>query len=204
MNNKRSAFVGLMSRAKNVIRWPLMSQFEKEQLSDHIYQCAYIGHLLGAIAADIFNENVCPDRVAAMALYHEGGEINGLADMPKPAKYYSPEITKAIKKLESDFESKLLDTLPLALRDRYRPLIMQNKAERHAELAKVADIVSAFFKCDFELSKSNKEFSQAYGDCHSEIVELRKKDQVVDYFFQIFMPLANSSFDDLSKSMINT
>ena len=119
MSKQHSAFIGLMQRARNVKRWPLMAQFQEEMLSTHIYEASFVGHMLGAIAADIFDEEVNPDRVAAMALFHEGSEIAGMSDIPSPVKYHDPDTTTAIKKLERRFEAMLLQTLPDALKQRY-------------------------------------------------------------------------------------
>ena len=48
MANSHSAFIGLMQRARNVKRWPLMAQFQSEMLSTHIYGASVIAHMLGA------------------------------------------------------------------------------------------------------------------------------------------------------------
>ena len=69
MANTHSAFIGLMQRAKNVKRWPLMAQFQDEMLSTHIYEASVVAHMLGAIACDVFGEDINPDRVAAMAIF---------------------------------------------------------------------------------------------------------------------------------------
>ena len=50
MAKTHSAFIGLMQRARNVKRWPLMAQFQEEMLSTHIYEASMVAHMLGAIA----------------------------------------------------------------------------------------------------------------------------------------------------------
>ena len=90
MANSHSAFIGLMQRARNVKRWPLMAQFQSEMLSTHIYEASVIAHMLGVIAREVYGEDIEPDRVAAMAIFHEGSEIAGMSDIPSPVKYHDP------------------------------------------------------------------------------------------------------------------
>ncbi|OES24472.1 5'-deoxynucleotidase [Alteromonas macleodii] len=191
----QSAFFGLMSKAKNILRWSLMSQFSQEKLDSHIYEVSVIGHLLGAIACDVFGEDVNPDYVASVAIFHEGGEVAGLADVNSLAKYHNPDIAKAMKTLESFFENKLLSSLPEALQDRYQPLIMQDRKDRHVQLAKFADILSAHNKCVFEVSKSNPEFAQALAEKTALINKLCNEDPVMNYYCEHFLTLSNASFD---------
>ena len=138
MANSHSAFIGLMQRARNVKRWPLMAQFQSEMLSTHIYEASVIAHMLGVIAREVYGEDIEPDRVAAMAIFHEGSEIAGMSDIPSPVKYHDPETTQAIKKLERRFEQMLIKTLPEPLQASYEPLILQDKNDVHVRLAKAA------------------------------------------------------------------
>ncbi|WP_137166666.1 5'-deoxynucleotidase [Salinimonas lutimaris] len=201
MSKQHSAFIGLMQRARNVKRWPLMAQFQEEMLSTHIYEASFVGHMLGAIAADIFDEEVSPDRVAAMALFHEGSEIAGMSDIPSPVKYHDPDTTTAIKKLERRFEAMLLQTLPDALKQRYQPLIEQDKHDVHVRLAKAADVLCAYLKCDYELSKSNGEFSNAMVEMEIQLKKYRDTLPSVDYFCQMFLDDAKSTLDEQTKDL---
>lgn len=201
MSKQHSAFIGLMQRARNVKRWPLMAQFQEEMLSTHIYEASFVGHMLGAIAADIFDEEVNPDRVAAMALFHEGSEIAGMSDIPSPVKYHDPDTTTAIKKLERRFEAMLLQTLPDALKQRYQPLIEQDKHDVHVRLAKAADVLCAYLKCDYELSKSNGEFSNAMVEMEIQLKKYRDTLPSVDYFCQMFLDDAKSTLDEQTKDL---
>ena len=201
MSKQHSAFIGLMQRARNVKRWPLMAQFQEEMLSTHIYEASFVGHMLGAIAADVFNEDVSPDRVAAMALFHEGSEIAGMSDIPSPVKYHDPDTTTAIKKLERRFEAMLLQTLPDALKQRYQPLIEQDKNDVHVRLAKAADVLCAYLKCDYELSKSNGEFSNAMVEMDIQLKKYRDTLPCVDYFCRMFLDDAKSTLDEQTKDL---
>ena len=201
MAETHSAFIGLMQRARNVKRWPLMAQFQEEMLSTHIYEASFVAHMLGAIACDVFNEDINPDRVAAMAIFHEGSEIAGMSDIPSPVKYHDPETTAAIKKLERRFELMLIKTLPEELQARYIPLIEQNKDDDHVTLAKAADVLCAYLKCDYELSKSNSEFSNAMREMEVQIKRYREKLPAVDYFCQVFLEDAKGTLDEQTKSL---
>ena len=201
MANSHSAFIGLMQRARNVKRWPLMAQFQDEMLSTHVYEASVVAHMLGAIAADVFNEEVDPDRVAAMAIFHEGSEIAGMSDIPSPVKYHDPETTAAIKKLEKRFEAMLIKTLPEPLQARYQPLIEQDKDDMHVRLAKAADVLCAYLKCDYELSKSNSEFANAMHEMEVQLNRYRQKMKSVDYFCRIFLEDAKATLDEQTKDL---
>ncbi|RDV24450.1 5'-deoxynucleotidase [Alteromonas aestuariivivens] len=196
-----SSFIGLTQRARNVKRWPLMAQFQEEMLSTHIYEAATVAHMLGAIAADVFGEAVNPDRVASMALFHEGSEIAGMSDIPSPVKYHDPETTSAIKKLEKRFENMLIQTLPQQLQARYRPLIEQDKEDIHVRLAKAADVLCAYLKCDYELSKSNSEFANAMQEMEVQLGTYRNQFPCVDYFCQVFLQDAKGTLDEQTRNM---
>lgn len=160
-----------------------------------------VAHMLGAIAADVFQEDVDPDRVAAMAIFHEGSEIAGMSDIPSPVKYHDPETTAAIKKLERRFEGMLIQTLPDALRKRYQPLIEQDKEDIHVRLAKAADVLCAYLKCDYELSKSNSEFSNAMQEMEVQLHKYRERFKAVDYFCQVFLEDAKGTLDEQTRDM---
>ncbi len=201
MANSHSAFIGLMQRARNVKRWPLMAQFQEEMLSTHIYEASVVAHMLGVIAAEVFHEDVNPDRVASMAIFHEGSEIAGMSDIPSPVKYHDPETTKAIKKLERRFEAMLIQTLPEALQGRYRGLIEQDKEDIHVKLAKAADVLCAYLKCDYELSKSNSEFANAMHEMELQLERYRANFQSVDYFCRVFLEDAKGTLDEQTKDL---
>ncbi|WP_026294465.1 5'-deoxynucleotidase [Salinimonas chungwhensis] len=201
MSKQNSAFIGLMQRARNVKRWPLMAQFQEEMLSTHVYEASVVAHMLGAIAADVFNEDVEPDRVATMAIFHEGSEIAGMSDIPSPVKYHDPETTTAIKKLERRFESMLLQTLPDALKDRYQPLIQQDKEDIHVRLAKAADVLCAYLKCEYEMSKSNNEFSNALEEMEMQLQKYREMHTCVDYFCKTFLEGAKGTLDEQTRDL---
>lgn len=197
--NNASFFFGLISTSKNIQRWSLLPQFKVEFLAEHCFETAVIGHLLGAIAHDVFGETVCPDRVAVLCLYHDAGESSGLADPPSVAKNIDQETKRLYKLLEHRFEALLLDTLPNTLKERYTPLLHQNKGERHGQLCKYADQLSAYNKCDFEIKKGNTAFQMAFNNIQKEIEHLRESDEVFDYYCEHFLDLSNMPFDHVAK-----
>jgi 5'-deoxynucleotidase len=202
MSKTHSPFVGLILRARNIRRWPLMSQFVEEKLDSHIYQAAAIGHLLGMIEVHVFNNNkVNPDRVAAMATWHEASEIAGMGDVPSPVKYFDPETTKLMKSLETRFEARLLGSLPEALQTVYAPYIHQDKSDVDVQLAKASDVLCATLKCMFEIDKGNKEFSQAMLQMEKQLETYKTKYQCVEYFCRVFLTNALLTIDEQARDM---
>ncbi|MAI36463.1 5'-deoxynucleotidase [Alteromonas sp.] len=198
-HTEQSFFVGLMGASKNIQRWSLLPQFQTEYLAQHCFDVAVIGHLLGAIAVDVFNEDVCPDKIAALCVFHDAAESAGLSDPPSVAKRIDPETKALYQQLERKFETVLLNTLPEALKPRYAPLICQSKSNRHGQLVKAADIISAYQKCAGELSKGNEAFSMAMEDTKSTLEAMAAKDEVCAYYCAHFLELANEPFDHLAK-----
>ena len=200
-SNQHSPFIGLHLRARNVKRWPLMGQFDTEMLGNHIFETVVVGHVLGAIAADVFGEDINPDRVASFSAFHESSEVSGMGDIPSPVKYATPEAAKMFKDLEYQFEQTLLNTLPDALKDRYQPLLQQDKNDPHALLAKAADVICAWLKCDFELKKNNDEFSDAFKQMNLQLADYRTRLPAVDYFCNTFLQDASGTLDEQAKSL---
>lgn len=208
-NATPSEFVGIMARARNIHRWPLMFSVQNELLCEHIYQTAYVGHLLGAIAADIFGEDINPDKVASLGIFHEVSECY-TNDMPSSCKYKSKAIAKMVKALEHEYEVIALNSLPEAIRARYQPYIVQDKSDVHAALSKAADVICAHMKCEFELMKGNTEFEVAKAQSDRVLTAFREKYPCVDYFCKTFLPSANATIDtqmqggDWTKNVINS
>ncbi len=206
---KPSEFVGIMARARNIHRWPLMFSTQKELLCEHIYQTAYVGHLLGAIAADVFGEDINPDKVASLGVFHEVSECY-TNDMPSSCKYKSEAIATMVKALEREYEEIALRSLPDAIQARYRPYIVQDKTDIHAALSKAADVICAHMKIEFELMQGNNEFAVAKQQSDRMLAAFRDKYPCVDYFCDTFLDAANATIDtqmqggDWTKNAINS
>jgi 5'-deoxynucleotidase len=174
-----------------------MSQFKDENLATHCYETAVVGLTLGAISQQIFNQNVCPHKVASYCTMHESGEVSGLGDVNSPTKYFDAETADMFRKLERKFETKILHTLPVELQAFFEPLIMQDKStDVHAQIAKAADVICAYVKCEYELQKGNNEFVKAMQGQEIALAKYREQMECVDYFCQHFLDKANDSFDD--------
>lgn len=206
---KPSEFVGIMARARNIHRWPLMFSTQKELLCEHIYQTAYVGHLLGAIAADVYGEDINPDKVASLGVFHEVSECY-TNDMPSSCKYKSEAIATMVKALEREYEEIALSSLPDEIQARYRPYIVQDKNDIHAALSKAADVICAHMKIEFELMQGNNEFAVAKQQSDRVLAAFRDKYPCVDYFCDTFLDAANATIDtqmqggDWTKNAINS
>jgi 5'-deoxynucleotidase len=132
---------------KLINRWSLMQNLRMENVQEHSLQVAIVGHALAVIGNRHFNRDYNPERVALLGVFHDASEVF-TGDMPTPAKYFSPEIRDAYKKMEAVACDKLLSFLPADLRGDYEPLIHADESEAPAwNLIKVADSICAYLKC---------------------------------------------------------
>ena len=155
----QSRFYALLSRMRYITRWGLMRNSIQENIQEHSHMVAVLAHALALIRRDICGLSADPDRCASAALFHDASEIL-TGDLPTPIKYYNPAIRDAYKELEAVSCEKLLSLLPEALRDSYRPLLMEEDEEVRG-LVKEADKLSAYLKCLEELKTGNQEFVSA-------------------------------------------
>jgi len=89
-----SHFFAYLSRMKFIRRWGLMHSTYSENIQEHSAQVAMVAHALAIIRTRLFAGNVNPDRVAALALYHDASEVL-TGDLPTPVKYFNPDIKTA-------------------------------------------------------------------------------------------------------------
>ena len=188
-------FFAYMSRMKLIRRWSLMKAVTEENIAEHSAQVAQIAHALAVIANKKYNKSINADRVTTLALYHEASEVI-TGDLPAPIKYYNPDIRAAYKNIESVANEKLLTMLPDALKEEYRPLVVQDTDCYEHKLVKAADKLSAYIKCVEELRSGNREFAKA---------EVALKDEVgaylsmpeVRYFCDKFLVSFSKTLDEL-------
>ena len=95
----------------------------------------------------------------------------------------------------------LIQTLPDALKARYEPLIQQDKEDMHVRLAKAADVLCAYLKCEYEMSKSNSEFSNAMEEMEMQLKKYREMHQCVDYFCKVFLEGAKGTLDEQTRDL---
>ena len=189
-----SNFFAYISRMKYISRWALMRSTVQENIQEHSHMTAVLAHALGLVRRDVFGKPCDPDRLAAIALYHDAPEIL-TGDMPTPIKYHSAEIKSAYDEVEVLAVEKLLSELPDELRESYRALLTAADDPAQYELVKAADKLSAYLKCIEERRAGNREFTSA------EKAQLKKLQEMnlpeVDYFLEHFVPAFEKDIDEL-------
>ena len=187
-------FFAYISRMKYISRWALMRSTVQENIQEHSHMTAVLAHALGLVRRDVFGKPCDPDRLAAIALYHDAPEIL-TGDMPTPIKYHSAEIKSAYDEVEVLAVEKLLSELPDELRESYRDLLTAADDPAQYELVKAADKLSAYLKCIEERRAGNREFTSA------EKAQLKKLQEMhlpeVDYFLEHFAPGFEKDLDEL-------
>ena len=153
-------FYALLGRMRYITRWGLMRNTFSENIQEHSHQVAVLAHALALIRQNILHlPGPDPDKCAVAALYHDASEIL-TGDLPTPIKYYNPHIRTAYKEVERIAGQRLLEMLPPALQDAYRPLVLEEN-EAITAVVKAADKLSAYIKCVEEQKAGNTEFDSA-------------------------------------------
>ena len=178
----QSHFFAHLSRLKLINRWPLMRNVRTENVSEHSLQVAFVAHALAVIKNRKFNGNLSAERVALLAMYHDASEVI-TGDMPTPIKYYNPQIAHEYKKIEKIAQQKLLDMIPVELRD-------------EKLVVKQADALCAYLKCLEELSAGNNEFKLAKARLDKTLQQ--RSSPEMDYFMNVFIPSFSLSLDEIS------
>lgn len=156
-----SGFFAMLFRMKYINRWGLMRNTRTESLSEHSLDTAVIAHALGILRNKRFGGSVDAGRLAALAMYHDAGEII-TGDLPTPVKYHDEQIRRAYKQVEAEASWRLLSLLPQDLREEYQAVLLpQSGDEELWRLIKAADKLSALIKCIEEERAGNQEFTQA-------------------------------------------
>jgi len=190
-----SHFFSYMARMKHIKRWGLMRNTREENIQEHSLQAAMIAHALAVIKNRLFNGSVDTQRVMALAVYHEAGEVI-TGDLATPIKYFSPEIKTAYKEIESIAEQKLVSMLPKAVRDDFEALILHREQDAEAyALVKAADKICAYLKCVEELSAGNTEFTKAKKTIEKAISRMDRPE--VKYFMATFVPSFSLTLDEM-------
>jgi 5'-deoxynucleotidase len=189
-------FFAYLSRMKFIQRWGLMRNTRTENIQEHSLEVAIIAHALAIIRNKYFQGNVNPERVMALAVFHEAGEVI-TGDLATPIKYFNPEIEKAYRQIEQVAKEKLLKMLPEDLRTEYDWLLFIQESDRaNWQLVKAADKISAYFKCTEELKGGNQEFSKAEKAIAREIEKINLPE--VAYFMAHFAPSFSLTLDELN------
>ena len=189
-----SDFFAYVSRMKYISRWALMRSTVQENIQEHSHMTAVLAHALGLIRRDVFGQTCDPDRLAAIALYHDAPEIL-TGDMPTPIKYHSTEIKSAYDEVETLAVEKLLEELPDELRPAYRDLLTAADDPAQYALVKAADKLSAYLKCIEERRAGNREFASAEQAALQKLKTMELPE--VDYFLAHFVPGFEKNLDEL-------
>jgi 5'-deoxynucleotidase len=196
-----SHFLAYLSRMKFIRRWGLMHSTHPENVQEHSLRVALIALALALIRNRLFGGRLDADRVAALALYHDASEVL-TGDLPRPVKYFNPDIEQAYHRIETVARRTLLEMVPEALREDYRGLLGVEEgsggpgADRERrELVEAADKLCAYVKCLEELAAGNPEFSRAEAVLR-RTVEASPLPEV-RYFLETFVPSFRLTLDEL-------
>lgn len=192
----RSHFFAYLSRMKFIQRWGLMRNTCPENIQEHSLQVALVAHCLALVRNQVLGGQVDAQRVMALALFHEVGEVI-TGDLASPIKYFSPEIKTAYGRIEEVANLRLLGMVPAPLREQYRTLLFPEAADTQClQLVKAADKLCAYLKCLEELKAGNQEFSQAKTAIARDLEKLDVPE--VAYFLEQFAPSFSLTLDELN------
>ena len=187
-------FYALLGRMRYITRWGLMRNTFSENIQEHSHQVAVLAHALALIRRDILKlEGPDPDRCAVAALYHDASEIL-TGDMPTPIKYYNPHIKDAYKQVERIAGERLLEMVPLELRDSYAHLVLEDDAQVEP-IVKAADKLSAYIKCVEEQKAGNTEFDSAARTILGALEDLNLPE--LNWFMEKCLPAYSLNLDQL-------
>lgn len=196
MVNELSHFFAYLARMRFIQRWGVMRNTQAENIQEHSLQTAVIAHGLALIAREIFGRQVDPERVMALAVFHEVSEVI-TGDLPSPIKHHDPALLSAYGRIEEAARERIFAMLPEPLRAAYRPLLFGDDDAFHLRLVKAADKLSAYLKCLEELKGGNEEFSHARVAIEGEIEALDMPE--VEYFRERFVPSFSLTLDELNQ-----
>lgn len=186
------SFFALISRLKNIDRWALMRNADRENVMEHSHMVAVLAHALGVIRRDVFGQECDPDAAAAAALFHDAPEII-TGDMPTPVKYHDEDMVRAYRRIEEQAVESILEALPAQMRPEYEKLLaLEGETGR---LVHAADKLAAYIKCLEELKTGNTEFRSA---AESTLRKLHSLDMPeVEYFITEFIPAFSMTLDEI-------
>ncbi|MBQ9940118.1 MAG: 5'-deoxynucleotidase [Clostridia bacterium] len=196
MNNTDRAgnFFALLFRMKNIVRWGLMPCTKTENLSEHSLETAFLAHALSVIGVTHFSRTYNPERIAAIAMYHDMTEVL-TGDLPTPVKYYNDEMRIAYKQIEKAASDKLFSFLNNDMCEYYEKLITAAD-EQEENIIKAADKLSAHIKCLSELKSGNLEFETA---AESTFSALKKNScPELDYFVENYLDSFSKDLDNVT------
>ncbi|MEZ8989237.1 5'-deoxynucleotidase [Vibrio breoganii] len=188
-------------RLCNLVRWPLMRNAVHDDVGQHTFRVAVIAHHIAMIAKHTLgNPTVNPDRVAAMAIYHDLAESSGPGDIPHSVKYSSKEAMDLFKALEAKAERDLADSYSdAAFGQHMREYIIQDELDGELKfIVKAADIIDGFIHAAKELEGGNKDFSHAYNRQKTLLNDYVSASRAVAVFVNDYLPSCLMNLDELA------
>jgi 5'-deoxynucleotidase len=191
-----SHFFAYLARMRFIGRWGLMHSTRPENIQEHSLRVALIAHALAVVRNRLFGGGVSADRLAVLGLYHDAAEVL-TGDLPRPVKYFNPEIETSYRRIEAVAREKLLAMVPDPLRADYVALFRQEAASAvEQELVKAADKLCAYMKCLEEVTAGNREFVEAEKTLRQTIEAIDLPE--VRYFVTTFVPSFRLTLDELT------
>jgi len=191
-----SHFFAYIARMKFIQRWGVMRSTQSENIQEHSLQAAILAHALAVISRDQFGGDVDPERVMALAVFHDASEVI-TGDLPSPIKHHDPDLSSAYGRIEVAARERLTAMLPEDLRPTYRPLLFGQDRPEHLRLVKAADKLCSYLKCLEELKSGNEEFTHARSAIEREIQALELPE--VAWFIEHFVPSFSLTLDELNS-----
>ena len=191
-----SHFFAYMARMKFIQRWGVMRNTQSENIQEHSLQAAILAHALAVIARDQFGRDVDPERVMALAVFHDASEVI-TGDLPSPIKHHDPELSSTYGRIEEAARERLTAMLPDDMRDVYRPLLLCKDRPQHVQLVKAADKLCSYLKCLEELKGGNEEFTHARDAIEGEIEAIDLPE--VAWFMERFVTSFALTLDELNQ-----
>ena len=189
------SFFAMMARMKNIERWALMRNSVRENISEHSLEVAMLAHGLAIIANEKCEQELDPNEVALMGIYHDANEII-TGDMPTPVKYFDDDIMEAYKRVEDVASRTMVDKLPDYMKKYYEPVFFQKEGKEYEwRIVKAADKLSALIKCKQELGSGNQEFKTACETTKEALHKMQMKE--VEIFIEEFLPAYDQTLDEL-------
>jgi 5'-deoxynucleotidase len=189
-----SHFFAYLSRMRFIRRWGLMHSTHAENIQEHSLRVAMIAHALALIRNRLFGGALNPERVAVRAMYHDASEVL-TGDLPRPVKYFDPEIESSYRRIEGLARGRLLGMVPAPLRSDYGTLLGADGGDGDEAIIKAADKLCAYLKCLEEITAGNREFAEAEKTLRRTIEAIDLPE--VRYFTETFVPSFRLTLDDL-------
>lgn len=146
----------------HITRFSAHPQHFEESVAEHSFFTAYITALMCRLLQEQ-GEKIDATKAISMALVHDMEEMFS-GDILGPFKHYSPEVTKAIRKVNIEVIKGAFKGLPESLREHFISLwTEEGKGESiEAQVVKMADRLSLVAKCAEEVKAGNEFFKEIY------------------------------------------